>query len=103
MRNFGLEVVGDAMAPVILEGDVLQVDPSQQPRSNGKDLAVLRVNGAYHVCKYTKMGLQILMLHENAPIMVARSYEVEIVGLVTGINEENHSAGNTAAFEKIII
>ncbi|MGG3988409.1 S24 family peptidase [Bacillus smithii] len=100
-ETYTLEVEGNAMEPTILEGDILEVDPLQEPKSNGKDLAVLKVHDKYHVCRFTRFGRQILMLHDNAPIVVVRREHVEIVGKVVGgtfINKENHSAGNTMAF-----
>lgn len=98
---FALEVTGDAMAPAILEGDELWIDAKQQPRSNGKELAVLKINGINHICRFTRFGHQIIMIHDNAPIAVVRKENVEIVGKVVGGtfgNEKNHSVCGTMAF-----
>lgn len=95
---FGLEVVGDAMAPGILEGDILYVDRQQKPKGNAQEIAVLKIDEEYHVCKFTKYGNQYLLIHDNAPISTVAAARVEVVGKVVGgdivtVNEENHSAG----------
>jgi SOS-response transcriptional repressor LexA len=100
---FGLEVTGDGMAPGILEEDVVYVDPSQKPRGNAQDIAVLKINEAYHICRFTRYGNQILMLHDNAPSVTVRAENVEVIGKVVGgsftsINEENQPAANRLAF-----
>jgi SOS-response transcriptional repressor LexA len=100
---FVLEVDGEAMAPSILDGDVLYIDSRQQPRANNDDLACLKVDGEFHVCRFVRYGKQIMMFHENAPVSVVPSSIVEVIGKVIGgsfmpVNKENHSAGNTAVF-----
>ena len=98
---FALEVTGSAMEPNILEGDELWVDAKQMPKSNGTDLAVLKIESKYHVCRFTRFGQQIIMSHDNAPIAVVRGENVKVIGKVVGgtsVNKENHSAVNTAAF-----
>jgi SOS-response transcriptional repressor LexA len=100
---FGLEVEGDAMAPSILEGDILYIDLRQQPRANNMDIACLKIKEELHVCRYVRYGNQIMLFHENAPVSVVAAEVVKVVGKVIGgsfipVNEENHSAGNTMAF-----
>lgn len=95
---FALEVTGSAMEPTILEGDELWVDAKQMPRSNGTDLAVLKIGEEHHVCRFTRFGSQIIMIHDNAPIAVVRGENVRIVGKVVGgtYTTKNRSAANTA-------
>lgn len=98
MKNniFVLEVEGDAMAPNVLEGDLLTVDMADKPKSNGKDLSILIVDGKLHVCRYTRFGKQILMIHDNAPIIAVANDKVEVLGKVIE-QKENLSAGHTKA------
>lgn len=107
MRVISLEVTGEAMEPTLLEGDVLYIDPDIKPRSNAKDIGLLKIKGNYHVCRFTVYGLYILMIHDNAPLKVVRIEDVEIVGKVmSGSYEiklpkemtESPSATNTEAF-----
>lgn len=106
---FGLEVTGDAMEPWILEGDILYVDPKQRPKGNAQDIAIIKIEDSYHVCKYTSFGDKILVIHDNAPNVSLSAESVEFVGKVIGgshtmtsqipgAQKENHSAGNTMAF-----
>lgn len=92
-----LEVFGSAMEPVLLEGDEITVDSNLDPRTNGKDLAVVEFNGNYHICKLVKYGRQLLILQDNGPIIPIREEQVTIIGKVVAINENNHSAANTMA------
>lgn len=109
-RIIGLEVTGEAMEPILLEGDVIYIDKGTKPRSNADDLAVLKVKGNYHVCRFTVYGSQILMLHDNAPLKVVKIEDVEIVGKVIGSSYETEikipkemieslSAANTEALQ----
>ena len=91
-----LEVTGDAMAPGILEDDVLMVDQKEMPEPNGKDLAVFTISGEQVVCRYTKYGSQYLLLFDNAPISVVSGDRAEILGKVVLI-QESHLAGNKMA------
>ncbi|MED3553987.1 helix-turn-helix transcriptional regulator [Cytobacillus praedii] len=90
------EVEGNAMEPIIQEGNVVCVDPNQIPVANGKDIGVFIIGDSLHVAKYTSYGARFIMIHENAPHSVVSAASVEILGKVVR-NEENHSAGNTMA------
>lgn len=92
-----LEVEGDAMAPVVLENDVLAVDQEVTPKPNGKDIAVFSINGERVVCRYTKYGGQYLLMFDNAPISVISDDRVKILGKVVLI-KENHLAGDKMVF-----
>lgn len=96
-NEINLQVTGDAMAPEILEEDILTVDQNEMPKPNGKDLAVFTFNGEKVVCRYTKYGSQYLLLFANAPISVVNSDRAEILGKVVLI-KENHLAGNKMDF-----
>jgi phage repressor protein C with HTH and peptisase S24 domain len=63
---FALAVRGDFMAPNILEGDSVIVDPDMKPRGNGQELAVLRILGEMYICKFIRVAGQIVMLFDNA-------------------------------------
>lgn len=100
---FALEVVGDAMAPSILEEDILYVDPHQKPKANAQDIAVLQIRENYHVCRFTRYGNQLMLLHENAATLTVRVKDVVVIGKVVGgsftpKNEENQLAANELAF-----
>ncbi|MBO1005762.1 S24 family peptidase [Pseudogracilibacillus auburnensis] len=101
-NSFELEVAGNAMEPVLIEGDEIAVDIKLNPRTNGKDLAVIEVDGNYHICRLARFGRQLLMLHDNGPTVAIGEDRVKIIGKVVGatnysINENNHSAANTMA------
>jgi SOS-response transcriptional repressor LexA len=104
MNNYiALEVIGEEMAPTLIEGDLLIIDQSVQPAANGKDLAVFKIDGGYHVCRYTRFGKQFLMLYDNGPIVVCKADDAQLIGkVIDGTflheNKENHSAANTMAF-----
>lgn len=65
-KCYALEVFGDYMAPQILEGDRVIVDPASKPRGNGQEIAVLMVQGKRFICKYIRVAGQIVMLFDNA-------------------------------------
>lgn len=100
------EVIGNAMAPSIPEGEIVHVNPDIVPISNGKDIGVFIIGDSLHVARYTRYGSKFILLHENAPHSVVPVANVEILGKVIEsetfpINEENHSAGNTAVFKQL--
>lgn len=100
MNNlFVLKVIGDAMAPRIIDGDKVFFNSSIKPLPNGKDVAILEVEERYHICRFTRSGRKILMIQDNAPISVIKEESVKIIGKVvhcsfTPIKEENYTAGN---------
>lgn len=88
------EVEGNAMAPIIIAGQTIQVDPNEIPAANGKDIGVFIVNDQLHVAKYTRYGSQLILIHESARHAVVSAAYVEILGKVVE-NKNDHSAGNT--------
>lgn len=56
------------------------VSTVEQPRSNGKDLAVFEAAGECFISPFTRSGNQIILLGER--IQVVREHQVEIIGKV---------------------
>ncbi len=102
MEIFSLAVIGEAMAPNIVDGDEVVVNPSERPKGNGKDIAVLKKGGTNHICRYTNFGDQVLLIHDNGPIIPIKKDQIEVLGKVIDgdyitLNEKNHYAGNEVA------
>lgn len=76
-----LQVVNDYMELNLLEGDEVTVDITQEPRGNGRELGVFKMNGEYFISKYTKFGFQILFLLDSG-IKTVYSSSVEVIGTV---------------------
>jgi phage repressor protein C with HTH and peptisase S24 domain len=106
---FVLHVTDDQMAPTILAGDTAIVDTSVKPLPNGKDVAVLAVDGKIHVCRFTRRENRIVMAYDNGTTRIIPESHVEIIGKVILVsfnpeikpleNEENRSVGDTTAFQ----
>lgn len=58
------------------------VSTVEQPRSNGKDLALFDVAGESFISTFTRFGNQIMLLGER--IQVVREHQVKIIGKVIG-------------------
>lgn len=101
MSKFALEVEGQAMEPVLFEGDKVIVDPEVQPRGNAKDIALFEINGEHYVSRFFRYGNQIVLLFDNASGFTVRAYEATILGKVmycdpiSNIKEKSHCATNT--------
>lgn len=80
MHEFKLEVSNDNNYLGLLEGDEVLVSTVEQPRSNGKDLAVFEAAGERFISSFTRFGNQIMLLGER--IRVVREHQVKIVGKV---------------------
>ncbi|KUF32853.1 hypothetical protein [Lysinibacillus sp. F5] len=78
--EFKLEVMNDCIGLGLLEGDEVLVSTVEQPRSNGKDLAVFEVAGECFISPFTRFGNQIMLLGER--IQVVREHQVKIIGKV---------------------
>lgn len=66
------------------------VSTVEQPRSNGKDLAVFEAAGECFISPFTRFGNQIMLLGER--IQVVLEHQVKIIGKVI-----NGSLGNEKA------
>lgn len=75
-----LEIANDNEFLGLLEGDEVLVSTVEQPRSNGKDLAVFEAAGECFISTFTRFGTQIMLLGER--IQVVREHQVKIVGKV---------------------
>lgn len=82
-KLFALEVSESNMAG-ILPGDEVIVDPNEQPKGNGRDIGVFRINNSSFISKFTRMGHQIILLPENGPFQVIRTQDFEVIGKVIG-------------------
>ncbi|WP_285398972.1 hypothetical protein [Lysinibacillus sp. fls2-241-R2A-57] len=80
MSEFKLEISNDNNYLGLLEGDEVLVSTVEQPRSNGKDLAVFEAAGVCFVSTFTRFGNQIMLLGEH--IRVVRKHQVKIIGKV---------------------
>ncbi|MDM5246332.1 hypothetical protein [Lysinibacillus sp. G4S2] len=80
MSEFKLEISNDNNYLGLLEGDEVLVSTVEQPRSNGKDLAVFEAAGVRFVSTFTRFGNQIMLLGEC--IQVVREHQVKIIGKV---------------------
>lgn len=60
MYEFKLEISNDNNYLGLLEGDKVLVSTVEQPRSNGKDLAVFEAAGVRFVSTFTRFGNQIM-------------------------------------------
>ncbi|KOP72395.1 hypothetical protein AMS59_15810 [Lysinibacillus sp. FJAT-14745] len=56
MNGFKLEIANDNEFLGLLEGDEVLVSTVEQPRSNGKDLAVFKAAGERFVSTFTRFG-----------------------------------------------
>ncbi|AVK82637.1 hypothetical protein C3943_03270 [Lysinibacillus sp. B2A1] len=56
------------------------VSTVEQPRSNGKDLAVFEAAGECFISAFSRFGNQIILLGER--IQVVREHQVKIIGKV---------------------
>lgn len=97
--EFKLEVMNDCMVLGLLEGDEVLVSTVEQPRSNGKDLAVFEAAGERFVSPFTRFGNQIMLLGEC--IKVVREHQVKIIGKVIGGTLENEKAVAATTASKI--
>lgn len=79
-KTFLLEVSNDNELLGLLEGDEVLVSTVEQPRSNGKDLAVFEAAGEHFISTFTRFGNQIMLLGDR--IQVVREKQVKIVGKV---------------------
>lgn len=83
MNNlFSLEISNTNSVLGLLEGDEVIVSAIEQPKGNGKDLAVFELSGEHFVSTFTRLGNQILLLGEK--IQVVREHQIKIVGKVVG-------------------
>ncbi|EON73852.1 hypothetical protein [Lysinibacillus sphaericus] len=80
MNGFKLEIANDNELLGLLEGDEVLVSTVEQPRSNGKDLAVFEATGEHFISPFTRFGNQIMLLGER--IQVVREHQVKIIGKV---------------------
>lgn len=88
IKIFTLEIVNDNEFLGLLEGDEVQVSTIEQPRANGKDIALLEVDRKQFLSTFTRLGNQILLLGER--IQVIRMEHVKVLGKVVGGSfEEN--------------
>jgi len=99
MCEFKLEISNDNNYLGLLEGDEVLVSTVEQPRSNGKDLAVFEAAGVRFVSTFTRFGNQIILLGEH--IQVVREHQVKIVGKVIGGTLENEKAVAATTASKI--
>jgi len=90
MNGFKLEIANDNEFLGLLEGDEVLVSTVEQPRSNGKDLAVFEAAGDCFISAFTRFGNQIMLLGER--IQVVREHQVKIIGRVIGGTLENEKA-----------
>jgi len=81
---FGLEVTGNNMDPLITKGDTLYVNRKKHPKGNTKDIAVLKIDGRYHICRFILHERQFLLLYDNAPATFVDANQIEIIGKVVG-------------------
>ncbi|MGA3676017.1 hypothetical protein [Lysinibacillus agricola] len=82
--EFKLEVMNDCTALGLLEGDEVLVSTIEQPRSNGKGLAVFEAAGEHFISAFTRFGNRIMLLGER--IHVVREHQVRIIGKVIGFS-----------------
>lgn len=96
-NTFILEVSNDNEFLGLLEGDEVLVSTVEQPRSNGKDLAVFDIAGEHFISNFTRFGNQIMLLGER--IQVVREHQVKIIGKVIGgtLGNEKAVAATTAS------
>lgn len=57
--EFKLEVMNDCIGLGLLEGDEVLVSTVEQPRSNGKDLAVFEAVGDCFISAFTRLGIKL--------------------------------------------
>lgn len=98
-NTFILEVSNDNEFLGLLEGDEVLISTVEQPRSNGKDLAVFEVAGECFISTFTNFGNQIMLLGER--IQVVREHQVKIIGKVIGGTLENEKAVATTTASNI--
>lgn len=79
-KTFLLEVSNDNEFLGLLEGNEVLVSTVEQPRSNGKDLAVFEAARERFISPFTCFGEQIMLLGER--IQLVREHQVKIVGKV---------------------
>lgn len=77
-----LEVANNNAGLNLLESDEVIVDVTKQPRGNGKELGVFKLDGEHFISKFTRFGKQFLFFQDNGPIRTIHSERVEIVGTV---------------------
>lgn len=99
MCEFKLEISNDNNYLGLLEGDEVLVSTVEQPRSNGKDLALFDVAGESFISTFTRFGNQIMLLGER--IQVVREHQVKIIGKVIGGTLENEKAVAATTASKI--
>lgn len=80
MNGFKLEITNDNEFLGLLEGDEVLVSTVEQPRGNGKDLAVFEAAGERFISPFTHFGNQIMLLGKR--IQVVREHQVKIIGKV---------------------
>lgn len=80
MNGFKLEITDDNEFLGLLEGDEVLVSTVEQPRSNGKDLALFEVAEEHFISPFARFGKQIMLLGER--IQVVREHQVKISGKV---------------------
>lgn len=85
---FALEIRGDSMTPDFIEGDVVIIDPSEQPHA-GEFVAA--INGSYEATfkKYRPLGevdqfrrehFELIALNPDYPKLSTRKQEIRIIG-----------------------
>lgn len=77
-----LEVENSNAALNILEGDEVLISPLETPKGNGKDMALLEINGVQFISTYTRYGKFILLLTGEIRSLPADC--VKILGKVIG-------------------
>ncbi|WP_369354306.1 hypothetical protein [Lysinibacillus capsici] len=97
MNGFKLEITNDNEFLGLLEGDEVLVSTVEQPRGNGKDLAVFEAAGERFISTFTRFGNQIMLLGER--IQVVREHQVKIIGkvIVGSLGNEKAVAATTAS------
>lgn len=79
-NEFKLDVVNDCVTLGLFEGDEIIYSPHLTPRGNGKELAVLEINGQTVVAAYTKYGTQYIIIGDR--IQTYKHHQVRIIGKV---------------------
>lgn len=79
-NEFSLEVANTCEALGLFEGDEVTYSPHLAPRGNGKELAVMEINGQTVVAAYTKYGSQYIVIGDR--IQTYKHHQVRIIGKV---------------------
>ena len=88
-RGFGLWLRGNSMAPQFNEGDLVIVDPDEQPRpgdfvvaKNGSDEATFKKYRPRGIDEHGQEVFELVPLNEDYPTMHSDRQHIEIIGVM---------------------